>query len=268
MTFDLLTSSLILLAGMGAGAINAVVGSGTLITFPALVAFGVPPQAATMSNALGLISGNVASSLGYREEIRGHGKRLLKWIPASMIGSLIGAILLILLPEKSFELIVPVLIVFALIMVIVQPRVQRFLRERKTNQKHHAEQAATGASTGTVVALYASLFFTAIYGGYFAAAQGIILIGLLGVILDEPLQRINGFKNVLTLFVNVVSAATYAIVGFSKIVWMAVLLIAVGSLIGGYIGARLGRKLNPLVLRGIIVLLGIVALVRIIGLHT
>lgn len=262
MTFDLLTCLLITLAGVGAGAINAVVGSGTLITFPALVAFGVPPQAATMSNALGLIPGNIASSFGYRDEMSGHGARLRKWIPASMAGSLLGAILLIVLPEKSFELIVPVLIVFALVMVIGQPRLQKWLKKRKAGEAGVHEAVTHGG-----IAVYATLFFTAIYGGYFAAAQGIILIGLLGIVLDEPLQRINAFKNVLVLFVNIVSAATYAIVGFSKIVWLAAALIALGSLIGGYVGARVGRKLNPVVLRGIIVVLGLVALVRIVGMH-
>lgn len=256
MTFDLLTSTLIFLAGLGAGTINAVVGSGTLITFPALVAFGVPPQAATMSNALGLIPGNIASSFGYREDLRGSGDKLKRWIPASMAGSLMGAALLVILPEKSFELIVPVLIVLALVMVVIQPRLQKYLKARQSN-----------AVTHSTIAVYCVLFFTAIYGGYFAAAQGIILIGLLGIVLDEPLQTINGYKNVLVLFVNLVSATAYTVIGFNKISWMAVVLVAAGSLVGGYVGARIGRELNPTVLRAVIVILGIVALVRIIGIH-
>lgn len=256
MTFDLLTSALIFLAGLGAGTINAVVGSGTLITFPALVAFGVPPQAATMSNALGLIPGNIASSFGYREDLRGSGDRLKRWIPASMAGSLVGATLLVVLPAKSFELIVPVLIVIALVMVVVQPRLQKYLKARDAT-----------ALTNSTAAVYCILFFTAIYGGYFAAAQGIILIGLLGIVLDEPLQKINGYKNVLVLFVNLVSATAYTVIGFNKISWMAVVLIAAGSLIGGYVGARVGRKLNPTALRAVIVILGIVAFVRILGIH-
>lgn len=266
MTFDLLTSLLIFLAGLGAGTINAVVGSGTLITFPALVAFGVPPQAATMSNALGLIPGNIASSFGYREELRGSGKQLKRWIPASMLGSLVGAGLLVILPAKSFELIVPVLIVVALVLVVAQPSLQKYLKARKEDAPQVDLAPTTGVSSKTI-AVYSILFFTAVYGGYFAAAQGIILIGLLGLVLDEPLQKINGYKNILVLFVNCVSASVYTIIGFNKISWMAVILIAAGSLVGGYVGARIGRRLNPFVLRAVIVVLGLVALVRIIGIH-
>ena len=173
-----------------------------------------------------------------------------------MAGSLIGAALLVILPEKSFELIVPVLIVLALVMVVIQPRLQKYLKARQSN-----------AVTHSTIAVYCVLFFTAIYGGYFAAAQGIILIGLLGIVLDEPLQTINGYKNVLVLFVNLVSATAYTVIGFNKISWMAVLLIAAGSLVGGYVGARIGRKLNPTVLRAVIVILGMVAFVRILGIH-
>ncbi|WAL40816.1 sulfite exporter TauE/SafE family protein [Brevibacterium sp. BRM-1] len=269
---DTLQIVLILLAGVGAGAINAVVGSGTLITFPALVAFGVPPQTATMSNAIGLIPGNIASSLGYREEIRGQGRRLLGWVPASVLGALTGAYLLVHLPETSFEAIVPALIVVALIMVIGQPALQSYLKKRKAAAaaagKEVAEAAEPGhESVGRKIAVFLAIYATAVYGGYFAAAQGIILIGLLGMLLTDPLQRINGIKNVLVLVVNAVAAASYIIVGFEKINWLAALLVAIGSLFGGYIGARVGRRLNPVVLRCIIVVLGLVALWRILQIH-
>ncbi len=266
MEFDALQIVLILLAGVGAGAINAAVGSGTLITFPALVAFGVPPQVATMSNALGLIPGNIASSIGYREEIRGQGRRLLSWLPASVLGALLGAFLLLHLPETAFEAIVPVLIVLALIMVVVQPALQRHLKKRKAAAGQLAgDMGEVGPSTGRAVIVWLAIAATAVYGGYFAAAQGIILIGLLGLLTDEPLQRLNGVKNVLVLAVNTVAAACYVVVGFERINWMAVLLVAIGSLFGGYFGARIARKINPTLLRGIIVVLGLVALVRILG---
>lgn len=256
--------ALILLAGVGAGAINAVVGSGTLITFPALVAFGVPPQTATMSNAIGLIPGNIASSFGYREEIRGQGRRLLGWVPASILGALTGAFLLLHLPESAFESIVPVLIVVALVLVVVQPLLQRVLRERRT-AKGVDEDAPP--SVGRRIAVFLCIYLTAVYGGYFAAAQGIILIGLLGLLLNDSLQRLNGVKNVLVLVVNTVAAASYIIVGFNRINWLAALLVAIGSLIGGYVGARIGRRLNPIVLRCVIVVLGLIALWRILQLH-
>lgn len=283
-----LEAALVLLAGLGAGTINAIVGSGTLITFPALVAFGVPPVTATMSNAVGLIPGNIASSFGYREELRGQGRRLLQLLPASVAGALLGSYLLLHLPEDSFITIVPVLLVFALVLVVGQPALQRHLKARKAKRAdaHGATgETAGGAgvevpagaaavpgatpgppalSTGRMLAVVLAVFLTAIYGGYFAAAQGIILIALLGLLLPEPLQRLNGAKNVLVLVVNSVAAAVYIIVGFDRINWLAVLLIAIGSLIGGYFGARIGRRFSPVLLRAIIVTLGLVALWRIL----
>lgn len=308
---------LVLLAGLGAGAINAVVGSGTLITFPTLVAFGVPPVTAVMSNAVGLIPGNIASSIGYREELRGQGKRLLQLLPAALLGAGIGAFLLLQLPDDAFETIVPALLIFALVLVVVQPALQRFLRRNKTPQGlaatppesetvvsppaaseaagsalsetqvpaspvpefHPTESHPTGShpavsrppkpprlSTGRAIAVLIAVFLTAVYGGYFAAAQGIILIGLLGLLLPESLQRINGAKNVLVLVVNTVAASIYVIVGFDRIHWLAVLLIAIGSLLGGYLGARIGRRFNPILLRAVIVVLGLIALWRILQL--
>ncbi|GAA4389152.1 sulfite exporter TauE/SafE family protein [Brevibacterium sp. NPDC049920] len=292
-----LEAALVLLAGLGAGTINAIVGSGTLITFPALVAFGVPPVTATMSNAVGLIPGNIASSFGYREELRGQGRRLLQLLPASLAGALLGAYLLLTLPEDAFITIVPVLLVFALLLVVGQPALQRYLKKRKAMRADARGEAgetvgeaggpAAGAevpagsdaesgaapgtvpgppalSTGRMLAVVLAVFLTAIYGGYFAAAQGIILIALLGLLLPEPLQRLNGAKNVLVLAVNTVAAAVYIIVGFDRIDWLAVLLIAIGSLIGGYFGARIGRRFSPVLLRAIIVVLGLVALWRIL----
>lgn len=258
--------ALILLAGVGAGAINAAVGSGTLITFPALVAFGVPPVSATMSNALGLIPGNIASSFGYREEIRGQGKRLLALLPASLLGSLLGAYLLLHLPEDTFESVVPILILLALVLVVVQPMLQRMLREKRTKEGAAVPQDLAPLSPTRAFLVTLIVFLTAVYGGYFAAAQGIILVGLLGLVLTDSLQRINGAKNILVLVVNVTSASVYSIVGFDRISWPSVLLIAIGSLIGGYAGARVARRLSPALLRALIVTLGLVAFWRIVTL--
>ncbi|WP_152346405.1 sulfite exporter TauE/SafE family protein [Brevibacterium sp. CFH 10365] len=263
---------LIIVAGIAAGAINAVVGSGTLITFPALVAFGVPPVVSTMSNAVGLIPGNIASSFGYREELRGQWRRILGFVPASLLGSLTGAYLLLHLPEDAFETIVPVLLVVALVMVVGQPYLSRYLKNRSLRRaqaagiEHRAASAGDRLSTGRYIAVLVVVFLTAIYGGYFAAAQGIILIALLGLLLPDDLQRLNGLKNVLVLVVNTVSASTYIIVGHDRINWIAVICIAVGSLIGGYFGARVGRKFSPVLLRTVIVILGLVAIWRIVTL--
>ena len=264
--------ALIVLAGIGAGGINAVVGSGTLITFPALVAFGVPPVVSTMSNAVGLIPGNIASSFGYREELRGQWRRILGFVPASILGSLTGAYLLLHLPADAFETIVPVLLVVALIMVIGQPALSRYLKSRsvrraeRAGEEHVAASVGDALSAGRYLLVLLVVFLTAIYGGYFAAAQGIILIALLGLLLPDDLQRLNGLKNVLVLVVNTVSASTYIIVGHDRLNWIAVICIAIGSLIGGYFGARVGRKFSPVLLRTIIVILGLVAIWRILTL--
>ena len=264
--------ALIVIAGIGAGGINAVVGSGTLITFPVLVAFGVPPVVSTMSNAVGLIPGNIASSYGYREELRGQWRRILGFVPASILGSLTGAYLLLHLPEDAFETIVPVLLVVALVMVVTQPALSRYLKSRSLRRAERAGEEHVPASvgdtltTGRYVLVLLVVFLTAIYGGYFAAAQGIILIALLGLLLPDDLQRLNGLKNVLVLVVNTVSASTYIIVGHDRINWTAVICIAIGSLIGGYFGARVGRKFSPVLLRTIIVILGLVAIWRILTL--
>ncbi|HEY5879982.1 MAG TPA: sulfite exporter TauE/SafE family protein [Nakamurella sp.] len=250
----------IFLAGVGAGTINAVVGSGTLITFPTLVAFGYPPVVATMSNAIGLVPGSASGTFGYRKELEGQGPRLKWQIPASFAGALIGAWLLLHLPEATFKKVVPVLLVIALVLVVVQPRLQAVIRRR-------AEAAGRDdtLTRGRFIALIVGTFLVGIYGGYFAAAQGILLIGVMGVLLPETMQRMNAAKNLLTLVVNTVAATTYVIVGFDRIAWGAVALIAVGSLIGGFVGAHYGRRLSPVVLRGCILVFGLIALWRLLA---
>jgi uncharacterized membrane protein YfcA len=251
----------IFLAGVGAGTINAVVGSGTLITFPTLVTFGFEPVVATMSNAIGLVPGSASGTFGYRRELAGQGPRLRWQIPASFVGALVGAWLLLHLPESTFKKVVPVLLVIALVLVVAQPRLQASIRRR-------AEAAGRDHETltrGRFVALIIGTFLVGIYGGYFAAAQGILLVGVMGVLLPETMQRMNAAKNLLTLVVNTVAATTYVIVGFDRIAWGAVALIAVGSLIGGFVGAHYGRRLSPVALRGCIVVFGLIALWRLLA---
>ena len=206
---------LICLAGVGAGAINAVVGSGTLITFPTLVALGYPPVTATMSNAVGLVAGSISGTWGYRRELGGQWHRLRWQIPASLLGAGIGAWLLLHLPEKVFVAVVPVLLIGALILVVVGPRIQAWARKRSDA----AGRSAEVVSPGRMAAVVAATFVVGIYGGYFTAAQGILLIGLMGAILPESMQRMNAAKNVLTLVVNVVAAAAYTLVAFDRISW-------------------------------------------------
>lgn len=251
---------LIALAGVWAGAINTLVGSGTLITFPTLVALGYPPVTATMSNAIGLVAGGVSGTWGYRKELSGQWPRLRWQIPASVIGAGIGAFLLLHLPEKVFTQIVPVLLILALVLVVTGPRIQAYARRRADA----AGRSADHVSTARMAALVLGTFAVGIYGGYFTAAQGILLIGVMGALLPEDVQRMNAAKNLLAMLVNIVAAVSYTLVAFDRISWPVVGLIAGGSLIGGWIGAHYGRRLSPAALRAVIVVVGLIGLYRLL----
>jgi uncharacterized membrane protein YfcA len=251
---------LIALAGVAAGAINALVGSGTLVTFPTLVTLGYPPVTSTMSNAVGLVAGGVSGTWGYRRELRGQWHRLRWQLLASMTGAIAGAWLLLHLPEKVFTHVVPVLLVVALILVIVGPRIQAWARRRA----EEAGRSADEVSPRRTAALVAGTFAVGVYGGYFTAAQGILLIGVMGALLPESMQRMNAAKNLLSLVVNMVAAVTYTLVAFDRISWTAAGLIAIGSLIGGWLGAHYGRRLSPNALRAVIVVVGLIGLYRLL----
>lgn len=248
----------ILVAGVGAGAINAVVGSGTLITFPTLLAFGFPPVVANISNNIGLVPGGVSGTWGYRAELAGQRRRLLLLAPMSLVGSVTGALLLLALPAEAFATIVPVLLALALVLVLVQPAMQRGLAARR-ERRGTADDGAGHRSL-----LLGGTYFAGVYGGYFGAAQGVLLVGLLGSLLPETLQRVNAAKNMLSLIVNAVAALTFALVAFDRIDWRIVGLIAVGSTLGGLLGAKVGRRLPNWLLRAVIVVVGVVAIWRIL----
>lgn len=256
---SLLDAVAILLAGIGAGTVNTVVGSGSLITFPTLVALGYPPLVANVSNNIGLVPGSLSGAYGYRRELAGQRPRLQRLMPASALGALTGATLLLLLPSDVFDSVVIVLIVVALVLVVTQPAISRRLAARRqvgmTGHEHLHRDV-----TPPVVLLVG---FAGVYGGYFGAAQGIILIAILGIFVDDALQRLNGCKNVLALTVNAVASVVFVLT--THVDWAVVAVIAVGSTIGGQIGARVGRRLDPRLLRGVIVCVGVIALVRLIG---
>ena len=252
--------TLIALAGVAAGAINAVVGSGTLVTFPTLVTLGFPPVTATMSNAVGLVAGSVSGTWGYRRELRGQWHRLRWQLLASLTGGVLGSWLLLHLPEKVFTRVVPVLLILALALVVVGPRIQQWARRRA----ERAGQSPDHVPPGRMVALVALTFVVGVYGGYFTAAQSILLMGVMGALLPEDMQRMNAAKNLLALVVNVVAALAYTIVAFHRISWPAAGLIAAGSLVGGFLGAHYGRRLPPNALRAAIVVVGLVGLYRLL----
>ena len=247
--------------GAAAGAVNAAVGSGSLITFPTLLAFGYPAVVANVSNNVGLVSGNISGAVGYRRELAGQRSRLIRLGVIAAAGSIGGAAALLALPSSSFQVIVPVLILIACVLVLIQPWLSaRIVARRARRAEEEGRSGPAHERTGPV--LGAGVFASAAYGGYFGAAQGVLVIGLLGTFLDESMQRVNGAKNVLVAVVNGTAAVVYII--FAHVAWLVVLLIAVGSTIGGLVGARYGRRLPPLALRIFVVLIGVISAVKLI----
>lgn len=254
--------TLVAAAGVAAGTINAIAGSGTLVTFPVLLAVGFAPVSATMTNAVGLGVGGLSGVYGYRRELRGQGHRVAALLPASVAGALGGAWLLLHLPETAFETVVPVLVLLALVLVLVQPRLQRRLRRRAAERSatERSAPARRGWPTRRAAALSVlGALVVGVYGGYFTASQGIMLVAVLGALVVEELQRLNALKNVLATGVNLVAAATYAVVGGDRVVWAVSALVAATSLLGGALGARFGRRLPAPLLRGVIVAVGLSA---------
>jgi hypothetical protein len=294
---DLLQALVIFAVGLAAGTINTVVGSGTLITFPTLLALGYPPVLANVSNNVGLVPGVASGVHGYRAELAGQRRRMIRLGSASVCGGLVGAILLLVLPAGAFKDIVPALIGIALAMIIFQPRLARWMAARQLARAaapagERDPDGGTGGLSGTgrtatavgasgtaavLVApvtkessvqvggpvLWVLVFLTGVYGGYFGAAQGVLLIGLMGVAFTDTMQRINAVKNVLAGLVNGVAALVF--IAATHIDWGAAGLIACGAILGGQFGARIGRKLPPWALRVLIICVGVAALVKLLA---
>ena len=229
-------------AGFAAGTINAIVGSGSLITFPTLLAVGYPAVTANVSNTVGLVPGSVSGAVGYRRELAGQRGRVLALLPAAVAGGLTGAILLLALPGSVFRRVVPVLILVAVGLVLIQPRVAR-RRAHRGVQRHHPGGL-----------LQVGVYLTGVYGGYFGAAQGVILLALLDITLDDDLQRLNAVKNVLAAVVNAVAAVLF--MATTHVAWLAAVLLLLGSTVGGQAGAVLGRRIPGGALRLVIALVG------------
>ena len=233
--------------GLVAGTINTIVGSGSLITFPTLLAFGFSPIVANVSNTVGLAPGSLSGAIAYRRELEGQRPRLLVLGSASVAGGITGAVLLLALPGSVFRHVVPVLILVACVLVAVQPRLSRRLADRAQPPLHGG------------VPLFIGVYLTGVYGGYFGAAQGVILMSLLGIFLDDQLQRLNAAKNVLALLVNGASALLF--ISVTHIAWEAAALIAAGSVVGGQVGGVLGRRFPAALLRVLIIVVGVTAAV-------
>jgi uncharacterized membrane protein YfcA len=240
--------ALVFLAGAGAGFINAIVGAGTLITFSTLVTFGVPPVVANASNNVGLAPGSLSAALGFRSELAGQRQRVLSLASASLIGSIIGAVLLLALPSRAFDAIVPALILLGVVLVIAQKPLSRWVN------RHHPD-AVNRPTPGWV---WPGVLACGIYGGYFGAAQGVLLMAIMGIGISESMQRLNAVKNVLATVANTVAGVIFVVL--APVDWRIAGLIAVGSVIGAQIGAKFGRRLPETVYRTFIVIVGLAAL--------
>jgi uncharacterized protein len=239
------------LVGIAAGMINSVVGSGTLVTFPVLLAFGYPPVTANVSNTIGLVPGSLAGAWGYRGRLAGQRANVVRLGAASVLGGLVGAVLLLSLPASTFAAIVPVFIAVALVLTVFQTRLRVRLQRR----------ARPSRRGGVVTAL--AVFSSGVYGGYFGAGQGIFLLGILGVALAQDLQRTNGLKNLLAGLVNGVAGVYF--VSTVHVEWAPSAVIAVASMLGASLGARYGQRLKPSTLRSVIVVVGIIAIVNVVN---
>lgn len=238
-------------AGLVAGTINTIVGSGSLITFPTLLAFGFSPVVANVSNTVGLVPGSLSGAVAYRSELRGQRPRLLVLGAASVTGGIVGAVLLLVLPGSVFRHVVPALILAACVLVALQPRLSARLAQHRDRHAHG----------GPV--LFGSVFLAGVYGGYFGAAQGVILVSLLGIFFADHLQRLNAAKNVLALLVNGAAALLFMV--FAHVAWDAAGLVAAGSVVGGQVGGVLGRRLPAPLLRGVIIAVGVAAAVALLA---
>jgi uncharacterized protein len=237
-------------AGRAAGAGNVVVGSGTLITFPTLLAVGYSPLVANVSNTVGLVPGSLSGIHAYRRELSGQGRRAAFLGMFSSIGAVIGALLLLRLPETSFRRVVPYLILLACVLIALQPWLTKWLRPTGPPTRRFGHRGQI---------LYVAVFATGIYGGYFGAAQGVILIAVLAIFISEKLQRLNAVKNVLAMLANLVAGVIFAISG--HVSWEAAGILAVGAIVGGQVGGVFGRRLPPVALRVAVVIVGTVAAV-------
>jgi hypothetical protein len=241
----------IAIAGMAAGTINTMVGSGTLITFPVLLAFGYAPVTANVSNTIGLVPGSISGAIGYRRELTGQRSRALRLGTSSVLGGITGAVLLLVLPASAFKAVVPAFIAVALVLAVAQPSLNRRL----------AGHVAGGALRVRVL-LPLAIYITGVYGGYFGAGQGIILISILGVTLPQSLHDSNALKNVLAGLVNGVAGVYFVFA--AHVEWGPAAIIAGSSILGAQLGARYGRRLPPAALRALIVVVGLTAIVRLL----
>jgi len=236
------TAALLAGAGFGAGAVNAVAGGGSLISFPALLAAGYPSVAANVTNSIALVPGYLGGTLAYRPELAGQRERIRALAPTACLGAAAGAALLLVSPASLFEAIVPWLIIAACLLLALQPKAAEIAQRRRSGGGHR-------------IGLHAALLGATLYGGYFGAGLGIVTLALLGVLLPDGIQRLNALKGLISLLVAIVSAVAFAL--FGPVAWDAVLIVGATALLGGVAGVRIARRLRAAWLRGVVIVFGV-----------
>lgn len=235
------------LAALAAGAVNALAGGGTLITFPVLTAIGIPAVAANVTNTVALCPGYLGGILGQAKDLTGQQKRLWLVVPAGAIGGIIGGILLLQTGERLFRELVPYLILLASALLAVQEPVRRWLMRRL--EQSRVEPMSQRWTVSLPVGL------AAVYGGYFGAGLSVIVLAVLGLTLEDTLTRLNALKQAVSFSVNIAAAVFFLFSG--QVVWWAALVMAVGALVGGALGGRLAGHVKPVTLRWIVVVIGV-----------
>jgi uncharacterized membrane protein YfcA len=230
--------ALVALAAVAGGAVNAIAGGGSLITFPVLLAVGVPAVSASMTNTVAMCPGYFSGTFAQRRDLEGQGPRALRLIPLALVGSAAGAYILMHTTERAFKTLVPVLLVFAALLLALQGRLRAWLKSR--NAAPHSVALA-------VVPIGAA----AIYGAYFGAGLGVILLAVIAVVIDDTLIRANALKQVLSLAINTCAAIIFVVVG--TIDWQAAAALAIGSLAGGWLGGKLASRVPEALLRGLVI---------------
>ncbi|WP_423462644.1 sulfite exporter TauE/SafE family protein [Promicromonospora sp. MS192] len=234
-------------AGLGAGVLTSTVGVASLLSFPVLLAVGLPPVVANASNTVGLVPGALSGAFGYRQELREHPRVTVVVLVTCAVGSVAGAVLLLALPPGVFEAVVPWLILLSCLLVGAQPWISRWLRSTRNEPARLRHDMSPATMVFSVL--------TGTYGGYFGAGAGVMMAAVLGLGTDLPVRIVNALKTLAVLAANVV--ATVIFVAVADLDWVAIGLLAAGSLVGGYVGARLGRRMPPAVFRALVVVAGV-----------
>ncbi len=240
---------IVLAAGLGAGILTTTVGVASLLSFPVLIALGIPPVVANASNTVGLVPGALSGSFGYRAELREEPAVTVRVMLTCAVGAIAGAVLLLALPSSVFEVAAPWLILFACLLVGVQPTVSAWVRRRRADPDAHVPRR-TMSRTTTFFAL-----LTGVYGGYFGAGAGVVMVAVLGLGLDLELRVVNALKTLALLAANLVASLIFVLV--ADLDWTVIGLLAAGSVVGGYVGAHIGRRLPPTVFRVLVVAAGL-----------